>query len=322
MVMNIIGRQRLAWLCVMMACAAGCRAADGLSIDVGQFFKDDALLVAKHAEIEADRATMGLDVARNDAIALNTDVLKFFTDRKEAANRESAKVTERHQIRQDIQLAAIPFDKPTQGTKNLAQDAAAFVKAHDARVAAEAQIDLDLLNLYTSFVKSDVAGMTSNANSFFQDRHNWLQQRKQVVASVVALKKDVKFKPSVKPVVTKGGNLSADTTTYLTDRAKWQQLEVTVLADIANLRAALGTPDSLESIVNTFLTDRHAHFVTHVQLGLDIRNLRVDVGLKVADKPVKPLPAAKKGNVKPSKEDDAGPADADLDDSLIDEGDK
>jgi hypothetical protein len=280
--------------------------------DVSTFLADKDHLAAQQLVIQGDRDTMAGDL--QNAAALETDVKKFFDDRHTAGTIDVTKAFDRKQVRIDLQIVPTKLSKPTPGSKDVNQDAAAFIKDRDARIAAKDAFSADIENMRFSLLQGDKAGVTTNGNLFFADRHSFFQARLQVNVDVAALKKDVKFKGVAKPTApVKGNELTTHATTFLNDRAKWIADQDRLVADINNLRAVLGT-GSIESAVTAVLTDRHQLHVDEVQLALDRQAMRADVGLSKGEKALRALKfSGGKGKVKASKEDDSDSSDQDLD---------
>jgi len=291
--------------------------AGNILTDAAQFVKDSDTELADDAAVGADRDAMVVDL--NNATALRTDVLKFFQDRASSFVIDVSVILDRRQFRVDVKPQTGPLQKAPVGSSDLTTAVQKFQTDFNARVAAEAAIDVDFANLQVSVLQLNAAAVTTNGNAYFHDRFSYFQNRIYEAADVVNIKKIVKFKPErialTRPA--KGKQLMVHVQQFLTDRATWLTDEAAIAAARNNMFASIGT-SSFEATVTTWLNARHAHYVQGLQLAVDRQAMKVDVGLAKPEK-VSGLKAQGKAE---GAEDSLSVPDADLDQSDEDNGEK
>lgn len=245
--------------------------------DAQQFILDYDALVSQDGIIAQDRVAMANALTSNGNL---TDIVRqFFKDRDQAANDNQNLANDRLRLRRDIGFFPTPLFRSPRA-QGLTADATAYIKAFDARAAADQAVTNDIAGMRAGLAAANVAQITSNANLFFNDRHARAQAHADEAAAIGALRKDLAFKASThlnKPGRT---GLSDHVSHYLADRQAWLNIGVTVAADRENIRASLSSP-SLQAVVMTFLTDHHQLFVDQKQLSLDRDVMRLDVRYKL-----------------------------------------
>jgi hypothetical protein len=246
--------------------------------DAQQLILDFDALIAQDGVIAQDRAAMANALTSNGNL---TDIVRqFFKDRDQAANDNQNLADDRVHLRRDIGFFPTPLFRSPRA-QGLSADAAAYIKAFDARAAADAAVNNDIAGMRAGLATSNVAQITSNANAFFNDRHARAQAHADEAAAIGAMRKDLFFKGNSS--IHKPGHtgLSDHVSHYLADRQAWLNAGVLVAADRENLRAALNS-SSLQAVAMTFLTDHHALFADQKQLSLDRDVMRLDVHYKLA----------------------------------------
>jgi len=275
-----------------------------LAGDVAQFLQDYDRLVAVRAQIDADRTAMLADI--NDHKALKADVQRFFADRLEAFAARLSKAADRKQMRIDLDFKSPKLEKPAKGTGVLAQDAANYIANYDAWVALQQQVEVDIAAMRNILSGVSFPEALANAvTAFFTDSRARLQKRLQWQQDIRSMKKDLGFKGTGKPVPPPGTGLKDDAQKFLNDRGAWEAYGPVVEADRNNLRAAVQGGQSLDSIVTTFLTDRRARHIKGVELALDRKAMRKDLGLKNAEKELKQGAAASSKDLDKDDESDS-----------------
>jgi hypothetical protein len=292
-------------LALVSVCAVAVRAE--LLGDAQEFLKDYDRLVALRAEISADRDAMAADI--NDNAKLRLDVKRFFADRAEALAVRLLKAVDRKQMRLDLSTKLPKVQKPVKGTGDLAQDATSYINSYDAWVAFEQQVLVNIEQMRAAVNANDGATLLVAVTDFFTNSRLRHEKRLQWQLDIKAMKKDTAFKGTGKPHLPPGDSLKDHVSEFLSDRVSWEVLSDLVDADRNNLRAVLGVPDSLASAVTTFLTDRRAHHIKTLELALDRKAMRKDVGLS----------ASAKGENKPGVAATAKNVDRDDEDKTLDE---
>lgn len=287
-------------ICVFSALSFSARAE--LAADVAQFLADYDRLVALRAEIAADRDAMAADL---DSGKLERDVKRFFADRAEAFAVRLVKAADRKQMKIDLNFKPAKLEKPVPGTGDLLKDASSYINSYDAWAALWSQIEQNISQMRNAVASGDNAALTAATTDFFNNHRSRLQKRLQWQSDIKAMKKDVSFKGTGKPLPPPGTTLKEHVAEFLNDRAAWEALGSLVEADRNNLRAALGSPDSLQSTVNTFLTDRRARHVKAVELAVDRKAMRKDVGLSAGSEKDKPGATASSRSIDNDDEDGA-----------------
>lgn len=245
--------------------------------DAQQLLTDYNGILTQDGFIAQDRTDMANALTSNGN--LHDIVIQFFKDRDQAANFSANLFNDRVRLRRDIGFIPTPlFRSPKAQGLNI--DAANYIKAFDARIAADNAVTNDLNGMRNGIATMNNAAITSNANAFFVDRHAGAQARADEAGAIAAMKRDLRFR--VKTSVHNPGHtgLSDHVSRYLNDRTRWLNDGQLVATDRNNLRAALGTP-SLDAVALTFLTDHHQVFTDDRQLGLDRDVMRLDVRYKL-----------------------------------------
>jgi hypothetical protein len=295
---------RLAPLFALLVVAGAARAATDtatLITDLTQFYVDGDKAAADAALTAADRLVIATDVNTNSS-TLKPDVIQFFHDFDATNNQEHKRITERHELYFDLGRTPIKFTKPTNASKDLATEVKQLFVDIDARTQAEQNVDNDLTNWRVSLTTNDTAGLTSNGNKFFDDRHTLNQDRINVNFDCAVLRgitKDKAVKPVI-PKLDKTMDLKTAAKNFTTARANFDTAGVTLDTARDALRAAQGT-SSLESATTAFLDARHNRNVTSQLLGAARHQMRFSAGLiktpkepgTTLPKPPKP-PAGKK----------------------------
>ncbi len=243
--------------------------------DARQLILDYDGILTQDGFIAQDRNDMSTALTSNGN--LHDIVIQFFKDRDQAANFSANLFTDRVRLRRDIGYIPTPLFRSPRA-QGLSIDASNYIKAFDARSAADAAVTRDINGMRNALAVNDTAAITSNANAFFVDRHNRAQARADEAGAIAAMKRDLRF--HLKTSVHNPGraSLSDHVKRYLDDRARWLNDGQLVATDRNNLRASLA---SLESVVLVFLTDHHHVFEDSRQLGLDRDVLRLDVRYKL-----------------------------------------
>jgi hypothetical protein len=255
-------------------------AADGLVIDLTQFFTDGDKAAAAEASAAADRLVIATDVNAGGGTTLQADVTQFFKDHDMGVHQERKRISERHQLYFDLARTRIKFTKPTTTATDLASAVKQFFTDYDIRAAARDAVDNDLINWRVSLTTNDTAGLTSNGNKFFDDRHTLIQDRLNVRFDVAVMRKITKHKadkPAI-PKLNKSMDLLTAAKNFTTARANWDTAKVTLDTAITNLRAAQGG-SSLDSAVIAFLDARHNRHVTGLLLNAARYQMRFSAGL-------------------------------------------
>lgn len=264
-------------LCVFAASGLASQARAGLAGDAAQFVQAYDSLAALLVQIDGERQALSADIG--NLAKVHQDTVRFFDDRALAFAARSAKQTDRRQVRVDLGFRQAAMARAAKGTGVLAQDAASYIAAYDAWVALQQQVVLDIAGLRGALDQNDLAGLESAARAFFADNRARLQKRLQWQQDLSSMRKDLGFKATGKPLPPDKGPLAVHVQEFLNDRAAWESYGRLVGIDRNNLRAAVQGGQSLDAIAGSFLGDRHSQYLKGLELGLDLKAMRKDVGL-------------------------------------------
>src|SRR5262249_29156894 len=147
-----------------------------------------------------------------------TDAVKlFFHDRDKAATIDQNFFINRVRLRRDIGFVPFPLTKPPRAA-GLNTDAANYIKDFDTRSAAFNAVAADLSRIRSAVAKSDVNGVSSNANAFFLDRHTLVQAHLNEGGDIGALRKDLRFRGGGNVSRPHHASLEDNVRKYLNDR--------------------------------------------------------------------------------------------------------
>jgi len=234
-------------------------------------------LIAIDQQLADDRAGMATALTSNGNLS---DAVKlFFHDRDKAATIDGNFEINRVRLRRDVGYVPPTLLKPAKA-QGLSTDAANYIKDFDARSASFNAVAADLAKMRVALAKSDLNGVTSDANAFFVDRHNLVQFHIFEGGDIRALRKDLHFRGTGNVSRPHHTSLSDNVRKYLDDRQRWLDAGTLVAADREAIRTGLNS-SSLQDIVQKFLTDHHQLFLLQAQLGIDRDILRLKVGFKL-----------------------------------------
>jgi hypothetical protein len=270
--------------------------------DVAQFLQDYDRLAALRNELDGDRDAMAASI--NDHQQLVKDVKAFFADRAEVAALVLLKAADRKQMRVTLDYKPAKLEKPVKGTGVLADDANSFISFYDAWVSLKADIEADIAGMRNAVAANDPAALAAVVTAFFDHHRARLQKRLQWQSDIRAMKKDIAFKGTGKPVPPEGG-LKKDVEKFLADRDAWESYASILDADRNNIRTAVSSGQGLEDAVRAFLTDRRYRHIKGVELWLDRKAMRKDVGLGGSEKEAKQGSSATSKSLDSDDESDA-----------------
>lgn len=304
----------LAFAALVLAIVTQARA--DLVSDAAQFLQDYDELVALGSQIAADRDALKADIDNHDT--LRADVLRFFADRLDAAATRLGKAADRKRMRIDLKFKGPKVQKPTKGTGVIAQDAAQYIASYNAWLGQRDMVQLDIAAMRTAVGNNDVTALTAAVTAFFTDSRARLEKRLQWQQDIRSMKKDVAFKPTGKAAPPPGTTLREHVQEFVNDRISWEAYAGLVDACRNNLAAAVGGGgSSIEDAVKSFLDARRSLHVKGVELALDRKAMRKDVGLGNGKEKER-----KSGAIAGTRDLDSGDEDASLDETPDTAGEK
>jgi len=236
--------------------------------------------IASRNEVATDRDTMKNNL--DDTDKLRDAVKEFFNDRADVEKFATQKADVRDALFDEANTVLPPVQKPPKSNGLLLEDTQRFIAAFDLWRAKDTEVQQRIEGIRQGLAGDD-ATLRAAVDAYFVSRRERRIQRDLWTAALKAMKKDIKFRSTLKPTKFDSDSLKGYTQEYLSDRDQWVALGMEVEVDYNALRAAVsaGSAD-LTGLVTEYFNDKKARNVKAQEMAKDRASMQKNNPIKSA----------------------------------------